>query len=179
MNYVNLAPKIFRLKLLILDMDGVLSEGGIFITSSGENFRRFDVKDGLGLVVLRSLNIKTAIISGKRSEVVYRRAEELKFDYIIQGQPKKIPSYERLLEENGFKDENAGFIGDDLIDIDVMKRVGFSAVPCDAHPAVRREADYVCRKKGGQGAIREITDLIIAFRTAVFGAIDYIPKDLI
>lgn len=178
MNYKNLAPKILRLKLLIFDVDGVLTDGGITYLSDGAEMRRFDVKDGYSLCILHSIGIKTAILSGKVSDVVARRAKELRFDYIIQGNPKKLQAYEKLLSETGLKADETGFMGDEIIDLPVMRRSGFSASPADAHPAVKAAADYVCKKAGGMGAVREVIDLIYAFRTGNFGAVEYLPQEV-
>ncbi len=175
MGYPNLAPVLKNLRLLIIDIDGVLTAGGIIYNTAGQEQKVFDVKDGLGIVMLGGLGIQTAIISGRESDVVSRRAAELKIDYVLQGYPIKLPAYEKLKKITSLKDEQIGFVGDDLIDLDVMRYVGFAAAPADAHPAVKNIAHYVCRRPGGQGAVREVVDLIIAFRLGEFGAMNYIP----
>ena len=175
MGYPNLAPKLRNLRLLIIDIDGVLTGGGIIYDTAGQEQKVFDVKDGLGIVMLGGLGIQTAVITGRESDVVARRAAELKIDHLLQGYPIKLPAYEKLKKATGLKDESIGFVGDDLIDLDVMRHVGFAAAPADAHPAVKRIAHYVCKRRGGQGAVREVVDLILAFRLGEFGPINYIP----
>ena len=163
----------------MLDVDGVLTGGGITYDSTGEESKQFDVKDGLGLVTLRLIGIRTAIITGRSSKIVERRASELGFDFIMQGFPIKLPVYQKLKDELSLPDEAFAFIGDDLIDLDVMRQVGFAAAPADAHPAVKNIAHYLCQNNGGAGAIREVVDLITAFRRGEFGAQNYIPMELL
>ncbi|RKZ34017.1 hypothetical protein DRQ33_03080 [bacterium] len=179
MEYPNLAPILNNLQVLILDVDGVLTAGGIIYNSSGEEEKIFDVKDGLGLVMLKGMNISTAIITGRSSGIVERRAGELGIDYVLQGYPIKLPAYEKLKRELSLPDIAFGFVGDDLIDLDVMRYVGFAAAPSDAHQSLKNMAHYVCRNRSGAGAVREIVDLIIAFRRAEFGALDYIPPKIL
>jgi len=179
MAFINLAPILKNLQVLILDVDGVLTSGGIIYSSTGNEEKRFDVKDGLGLVMLDGIGVHTAIITGRSSDIVERRAKELRIDFIMQGYPIKLPAYEKLKQELKIPDSAFGFIGDDLIDVDVMRQVGFSAAPNDAHPAVKQLAHYICRNKAGAGALREVVDLIIAFRKSEFGAINYIPPQIL
>jgi len=179
MAYINLAPFIKNLQILIMDVDGVLTSGRIIYNSEGIEHKRFNVTDGLGIVMLRDTDIKTAIITGRESDIVDLRARELGIDYIFQGYPIKLPVYEELKRELHLPDSAFGFIGDDLIDLDVMRQVGFSATPSDAHPAVKENAHYVCRHSGGAGAVREVIDLIFAFRRGEFDAINYIPVQLL
>ncbi len=175
----NIAPLIKELRVLILDVDGVLTAGGIVYGSDGAEQKRFDVKDGLGVVLLRSLGIKTVIITGRSSQLVERRAKDMGVDLVLQGFPIKVPVYESLKDEFGLPDQAFGFVGDDLIDLDVMRKVGFSAAPADAHPAVKQVASYVCRNPSGAGAVREVVDLIIAFRRGEFGAQNFLPMQLL
>jgi len=179
MKSYNFAPILQNITILLIDVDGVLTGGGITYTSAGEESKKFNVKDGLGLVMLRLMGIRTGIITGRSSLVVERRAKELGFDFILQGYPIKLPIYQKLKDELSLPDEAFAFIGDDLIDIDVMRQVGFAASPADAHPAVKQVAHYVCRNRGGVGAIREVVDLITAFRRGEFGAQNYIPMQLL
>ena len=179
MRFKNLAPILKNLQVLILDVDGVLTSGGIIYSSSGDEQKRFDVKDGLGLVMLNGLGLYSAIITGRSSDIVERRAKELRIDFVLQGYPIKLPAYEELKSELKLPDSAFGFVGDDLIDLDVMRQVGFSAAPADAHPAVKKLAHYVCRRNSGAGALREIVDLIIAFRRGEFAPVNYIPPKIL
>lgn len=176
---INLAPRIKLLRLMIFDVDGVLTTGNINYETSDVEGKQFDVKDGLGVVMLHWAGIMTAFISGRQSEIVTKRGQELAVDFILQGYPIKLPVYEELKKQTGLPDESIGFMGDDLIDLDVMRQVGFASAPFDAHPAVKGVAHYVCNRPAGRGAVREVVDLIFSFRTGSFAPQDFLPLPLL
>jgi len=149
------------IKLLILDVDGVLTDGKIIYNDRGEEIKAFNVRDGHGLKLLMRAGIGIALITGRKSKVVLHRARDLGIKNVYQGVTNKIEVYEKILKGKKLKDENVGFVGDDLVDIPVLKRVGFSAAVGDAIPEVREVADYVASKKGGEGAVREICELLL------------------
>ena len=153
--------KIKPIKLLILDVDGVLTDGKIIYNDSGEEIKAFHVRDGHGLKLLMRAGIGIALITGRKSKVVLHRARDLGIKNVYQRVTNKIEVYEKILKGKNLKDENVGFVGDDLVDIPVLKRVGFSAAVGDAIPEVREVADYVASKKGGEGAVREICELLL------------------
>ena len=153
--------KIKPIKLLILDVDGVLTDGKIIYNDRGEEIKAFNVRDGHGLKLLMRAGIGIALITGRKSKVVLHRARDLGIKNVYQGVTNKIEVYEKILKGKKLKDENVGFVGDDLVDIPVLKRVGFSAAVGDAIPEVREVADYVASKKGGEGAVREICELLL------------------
>ncbi len=173
MRSYNLNIKIAPLKALVLDVDGVLTPGGIWFTDNGDQLKRFDVKDGLGVVALRKLGMFTAIITGKKSALLEKRAGELRVTDLYQGQRYKMPALKDLGSKHGLDFSEIGFIGDDVIDIPAMDICGFSACPSDAASAVKRSADYVSRQPGGKGAIREIVEIIIAAKTGAYPPDDY------
>jgi len=179
MSAINLASKLADLQFLILDVDGVLTAGDIIYDAHGIEQKCFDVGDGLGIALLRGFGIRSAIITGRQSEIVRMRAKELGIEVVMQGFPLKLPAFEEIKRRTALPNEAFGFIGDDLIDIDVMRQCGFSAAPANAHPAVKSHATYVCKKRGGNGAVREIIDMIIAFRRGDFAASDFIPAPLL
>ncbi len=174
----NQYPKIKRLKMLILDVDGVLTKGGISYITGENTSREFDVKDGLGLVILKSYGFRLAIITGKKNEMATRRAEIIGIDDVFQGFPHKLAAYEELKRKYDLKDEECAFIGDDLIDLAVIKQCGFGVAVADAHPAVKLHADYVTMRPGGRNAVREITDLILSFKIGDFSTEIPIPEQL-
>jgi 3-deoxy-D-manno-octulosonate 8-phosphate phosphatase (KDO 8-P phosphatase) len=149
------------IKLLILDVDGVLTDGRIVIDDRGVETKCFDVRDGHGIKLLKRADIEVIFITGRESEVVSHRARELGIDTVYQNIHDKLEVYQAILDERGLKDGNIGFVGDDLIDLPVLKRVGFSAVVADGIEELKPYADYVSRNKGGRGAVREIAELIL------------------
>ena len=152
-----------NIKLLILDVDGVLSDGKIIISNDGNEYKNFDVKDGLGLVLVQKLGMKVAIITGKSSRIVTDRLTALGLDPsdIFQGQKNKLNAYEELKDKYSFNDDEIAYMGDDLPDITLMNKVGVSAAPADCVAAVRGYADYTCEHNGGNGAVREFCEYLM------------------
>ncbi|AEB28729.1 KdsC family phosphatase [Francisella hispaniensis] len=152
-----------NIKLLILDVDGVLTDGKIIITNNGDELKNFDVKDGLGIVLVQKLGIKVAIITGKQSKIVADRFASLGLDPqdILQGQKNKLKAYELLKAKYKLNDDNIAYMGDDLPDIILMNKVAISAAPADAMPVAKDYADYICQANGGAGAVREFCEYIM------------------
>lgn len=149
-------------KLLVMDVDGTLTNGEIYMSSNGEVFKAFNVKDGYGIKnILKAQGIQTAIITGRQSEIVKQRAAELDIDYLYQGVSDKLSCLRKILEEVSCSFEDVVYVGDDVNDLPCMENVGWSCCPSDAHDIVKMTADYVTKCKGGQGAVREIIDLIV------------------
>ena len=160
---IKLKQKLQSVKLLILDVDGVLTDGGITLANSGDELKTFNVKDGLGLVLLQKFGVRVAIITGKSSAIVETRFKHLGVVDIFQGQKNKISAFNVLKGKYALKDQEIAYIGDDLPDLPLMDKVGLSVAPKDAHWAVKSRADWVLEKKGGQGAVRAfVDDLLIA-----------------
>ena len=153
--------KLQNIKLLLLDVDGVLTDGKIVYTDSGEQIKAFDVKDGHGLKLLMRSGVEVVLITGRESKVVLHRARDLGIQEVYQKITNKIEIYEKILKEKNLEDIHVGFVGDDLIDIPVLRRVGFSAAVEDAIPEVKEIVDYVTSKKGGEGAVREVCELLL------------------
>jgi YrbI family 3-deoxy-D-manno-octulosonate 8-phosphate phosphatase len=151
-----------KIKLLLTDIDGVWTDGGLYYTVEGQNMLKFNVKDGMGVNLLRLKGIETGIITGNASEVVMTRAKKLKLEVINIGIPDKIIVYEKILAERNLKDENVAYIGDDVNDLELMSRAAITAAPCDAMPVVLGAVDYICERKGGDGSFREFAELILA-----------------
>ena len=150
-----------RIKVVAMDVDGVLTDGRIIIDSNGIETKNFDVQDGFGIVFLRKCGIKTAIISARASGVVAHRAEDLKIDKVYVGVYPKLSAYESMLKEFKALDEEVCFIGDDLADLSVMRRCGFSVAVANAVLEVKQIANYVTVRQGGRGAVREVIELIL------------------
>lgn len=155
------AVKIKKIKLVICDVDGVLSDGKIIFDSTGAEAKNFNVQDGLGLVLLKNFGIQTAIISARMSNVVAHRAKDIQIDHVFVGAFPKIKAYDELIKKLDLKDEQVCFIGDDLPDLAVMKRVGLAVAVSNAVIEIKRVAHFTTRKAGGDGAVREVCEKIL------------------
>jgi 3-deoxy-D-manno-octulosonate 8-phosphate phosphatase (KDO 8-P phosphatase) len=153
--------KAKRIKLLILDVDGVMTDGSIILDNEGNELKRFHVRDGHGIKMLQRAGIKVGIITGRKSKVVEIRAEELGITEVYQKVYKKSDVYEKLIEKYQCEDENVAFMGDDIVDQELFKRAGLTAAPADAEDDAKKWADLVTDRKGGRGAVREFIDLIL------------------
>jgi len=150
-----------RVRLMVFDVDGVLTDGRLWYGPEGESFKVFHAADGHGLKMLAASGVHIALLSGRRSAAVERRAAELGITQVFQGIEDKHPAFERLLAQVGTRPEAAGFMGDELVDLPVMTRCGFACAPCEAPEFVRRHAHYVSRAPGGGGAVRELCELLM------------------
>ncbi len=156
--------KLKHIELLLLDVDGVMTDGRIIWDANGTETKFFNVKDGHGIKLVQRAGIQVGIITGRVSPVVDLRAKELGIEILHQGSLQKLDSYEQITSSTGLADHQIAYMGDDLIDIPVMRRVGFSAAPSDALPDVLKVADYVAAARGGWGAVRELCDLLLKGR---------------
>ena len=156
-----LEERMKRIRLLILDVDGVLTDGGIYMGPEGEAMKRFDIKDGLGISLWHRAGGMTAILTGRSSRIVENRAKELHISVVRQGCVDKGAAYEELKTELEITDDEIAYIGDDLIDLPVMKKAGLPVAVADAVPEVRSVACVVAAHKGGRGAIRETVERIL------------------
>lgn len=157
----SIKEKAKKIKLLILDVDGVMTDGSILLDNKGNEYKRFHVRDGHGIKMIGRAGITIAIITGRRSKVVELRAKELGITEVYQKIFKKSLVYEKLLKKYKCKDENVAFMGDDVVDQELLKRAGLSAAPADAEEEAKKLADLVTKRNGGRGAVREFTDLIL------------------
>lgn len=153
--------KLSKIKLLLLDVDGVMTDGRIFYDNQGNELKAFDVKDGHGLKMLQRAGIKIGIITGRQSELVAKRAAELGIEILYQKALNKLDPYREILAEQGLSDEQVAYVGDDVVDLPILRRVGFSATVADAVPEVLPVVDYIASRPGGRGAVREICDLLL------------------
>lgn len=153
--------KLKKIRLLLLDVDGILTDGRIVYDNNCVESKAFDVKDGHGLKMLQRAGIRVGIITGRSSKVVEHRAAELGIDILHQGAKDKLIPFRSILSELGIDAEAVAYVGDDLVDLPILTRVGFSATVADAVDEVGPLVDYVTRRPGGRGAVREICDLIL------------------
>ena len=153
--------KLKRIKLLLLDVDGVLTDGGIIYNDNGSETKVFNVKDGLGMRLLMEAGIHLGIVTGRRSNALYSRCKDLGINLIYDSVGNKIDVLEELLDQTGVSAEEIAFIGDDLPDLALMKIIGLSIAVGDAHKSILDNADMVTSAKGGQGAVREVCETIL------------------
>ncbi|MCO4321429.1 3-deoxy-manno-octulosonate-8-phosphatase KdsC [Aliidiomarina quisquiliarum] len=163
--YGNIAPqllqKLAQIKVLVCDIDGVFSDGRIYLGNNGEELKTFHTRDGLGVKALRSAGIEVAVITGRTSNIVHERMTALGVPFIYQGQEQKEAPFAEILDALGLTADQAAYIGDDSPDLPLIQLAGLGVAPFDAHPAVQHAADYVTTCRGGFGAVREIADLIL------------------
>ena len=156
-----MATDFAKIKLLLLDVDGVMTDGRIIYDNDGGETKAFDVKDGHGLKLVQRAGIKVGIITGRQSQVVARRAAELGIDLVYQGvKDKKVP-FKEILEKLALAPEEVAYVGDDIVDLPVMLKVGFAATVADAVDDVKPYAHMVAKRCGGRGAVREICDFLL------------------
>jgi len=149
------------IKLVLLDVDGTLTDGGIYRGNNGEELKRFNVKDGYAIVNAQKLGIEFGIITGRKSELVEIRSNELKIKYLYQGISEKTVILEEIMQKTGLKKEEIAYMGDDLNDILIMKQSGLTGAPKDAADEVIQIVDFVSEKNGGSGAVREFIEHIL------------------
>lgn len=165
MNKLDLLKNI---KLVITDIDGVLTDGGLYYTAEGLTFKRFYVRDGMGVVLLRKAGIETAIISGDNADLIQTRANKLKINLCYLGIEDKSVALNEIMQQRNLKKDEIAFIGDDVNDLVLLPLVGFKAAPADAHKSLLNKVDYICQNKGGYGAFRELVDLILEAKGIVY-----------
>jgi 3-deoxy-D-manno-octulosonate 8-phosphate phosphatase (KDO 8-P phosphatase) len=153
--------KAKKIKLLLLDVDGVLTDGRILLDNQGNELKAFHVRDGHGIKMAQKAGIIVGIITGRISEVVNVRARELGIKEVHQGAHEKIVVYDSILARYGFRDEEVAYMGDDIVDVDIFKRTGLAVAVDDADPSVKPHVDMSTKKVGGRGAVRELINLIL------------------
>lgn len=156
-----MTKKLAKIKVILTDVDGVMTDGGIILGTDGGEFKRYDVKDGMGVTMARKAGLKVCIITGRKSKSVALRAEELKMDGVYQGYSNKMTAYKRIKEKFNFNDDEFLHVGDDILDLPVFRSVGFSIAPSDAIALVKEEADFVTNAKGGRGVLRESIEMVL------------------
>ena len=152
------------IELVVFDVDGVFTDGRLWYGAEGENLKVFHVHDGQGVKRLIKAGVQVAVISGRESAAVARRMRDLGIAHVFQGDEDKLPIFERLLQRLNLNPKHAACVGDDLPDLPLMQRVGLAVTVPNAHPAVLDKAQFVTRARGGEGAVREVCDLILEAR---------------
>ncbi len=150
-----------KVRIVIFDVDGVLTDGSLFIGDDGQEYKAFNSRDGHGMVMLQQTGIKLAIITGRTSEVVRIRMEGLGIEHVYQGRRDKLPAYEDLKQTLGVDDEAIAYVGDDVVDLPIMRRAGLPIAVADAHPLVLEHAVWHTSSPGGRGAGRDVCEMIM------------------
>jgi YrbI family 3-deoxy-D-manno-octulosonate 8-phosphate phosphatase len=153
-----------KVRMLAMDVDGVLTDAGMYYSESGDELKKFNTRDGMGIKMLQAAGVVTAFITKEKTAIVERRGQRLAVPEVHQGIDDKLTDLTRLARKHGLTLAQVAYIGDDVNDLEALKAVGFSAAPADAMPIVLEAVHYVCAKKGGEGAVRELADLILAAR---------------
>jgi 3-deoxy-D-manno-octulosonate 8-phosphate phosphatase (KDO 8-P phosphatase) len=159
-----LREKAARVRLLALDVDGVLTDGKLYFTTDGQEIKAFNSRDGLGLRALMDSGYDVGLITGRTSSSLLHRAEQLGIEHVYQGQDKKLAAYEDLIGKLGLSDEQVCYVGDDWIDLPVLNRVGLAVTVADADPEVLQRCHWVTNNRGGNGAVREICHVLLESR---------------
>ena len=159
-----LVERAARIRMLALDVDGVLTDGNLYFDNQGNEMKAFCTRDGLGMRALQRHGTLLAFITGRQSDIVRRRAEQLGVEHVYQGRNDKLNAFNELLSDTGMDEAQICYAGDDWIDIPVLDRVGLAVTVADADPVVKSRVHWITTRDGGRGAVREICDLILAAR---------------
>lgn len=153
-----------RIRLLIFDVDGVLTDGSLYLADDGQEYKAFNSRDGHGIKMLMGHGVEVGVITGRTSKVVEHRMANLGIRHIYQGQLDKVPAFEKLLEDVGVSAGDTAYVGDDVVDLPVMRRVGLAVAVQDAHPFVKQHAHWQTPSNGGRGAARDVCELLLEAR---------------
>jgi len=157
----DILAKAAQVRLVVFDVDGVLTDGSLFIGDQGEEYKAFHSRDGLGMKMLRQSGVEIGIITARSSEVVRHRMESLDISHVYQGQLEKLPAFEELVARLGLSPEQTAYVGDDVVDLPVLRRAGLAIAVQDAHPLARQHAHWQTPHPGGRGAARDVCELIM------------------
>jgi 3-deoxy-D-manno-octulosonate 8-phosphate phosphatase (KDO 8-P phosphatase) len=157
----DLLDKASRIRLLIFDVDGVLTDGSLFVGDDGQEYKAFNSRDGHGIKMLQKHGVEVAIITGRTSRVVEHRMENLGITRVYQGRLEKLPAYEELVATANVPEDAVAYVGDDVVDLPVMRRVGLAIAVQDAHPLVRKHSHWQTPSPGGRGAARDVCEMLM------------------
>jgi len=153
--------KINKIKLILTDVDGVLTDAGMYYTESGDEFKKFNTRDGMGVKLLKEKGFMVGIVTTENSSIVDRRAKKLNIDMVYKGVEDKRKVFKEIMKQYNLMENEIAYIGEDINDLDIVKLSGFSATVSDGMDIVKKNVDYICKKKGGEGAFREFAELFL------------------
>lgn len=167
-----------QIRLVIFDVDGVLTDGALFLGDDGQEYKAFHSRDGHGMVMLQRAGVMIGVITGRTSEVVRLRMASLGVEHVYQGRRDKLPAYRELRDNLGLSDQQIAFVGDDVMDLPILRRVGLAVAVQDAHPAVKQHAHWQTPARGGRGAGRDVCELIMEAQGKLAPALEqYLKPD--
>ena len=158
----SLSARLRKIKLLVLDVDGVLTDAGMYYSATGEELKKFNTRDGMGIALLRKAGIPTAIITSESSDIALRRAEKLRIEDVFLGAKDKVAALRELLAKHDIGFDQVAYMGDDVNDLGVLELVGLAVTVADGTEPVKKVVHYVTEKRGGEGAVRELCDLLLS-----------------
>ena len=156
--------RIKKIKLIATDVDGVLTDGGMYYSSKGDVLKKFHARDGMAVSILKKNTIPTVIITKERNQIVKKWSSKMNIDKLFDGVKNKEKVVSKLCKSYGLSENNIAYIGDDVNDLEILKKTGFAATPKDGNMEVKKIVDYICKNRGGEGVLREICDLIISIK---------------
>ena len=156
--------KIKKIKLIATDVDGVLTDGGMYYSSKGDVLKKFHARDGMAVSILKKNTIPTVIITKEKNQIVKKWSSKMNIDKLFDGVKNKEKVVSKLCKSYGLSENNIAYIGDDVNDLEILKKTGFAATPKDGNLEVKKIVDYICKNRGGEGVLREICDLIISIK---------------
>ncbi|WP_019556896.1 KdsC family phosphatase [Thiomicrorhabdus arctica] len=174
----NIANKAQKIKLLILDVDGVMTNNMLIYSDDGIESKTFNTRDGHGMVLLQKSGIDIGIITGRKSQLVTNRMQDLKVKHVYQGVPDKLPTFLKLVETLELSFDEIAYIGDDILDLPILMRIGLAVTPADGDDEVKSRVDYISTYKGGQGCVREICEIILRSQNLWQHHMDFFLRDL-
>lgn len=173
----SIIDKAKKIKLLLLDVDGVLTDNRLYYNDEGVETKTFYTRDGHGMVMLQKSNVDIGIITGRKSQLVSNRMRDLKVKHVHQGVPDKLPTFIKLVDDLGLQLDEIAYIGDDILDLHILTRIGLSAAPADADPEVKPRVDYVSEFEGGRGCVREMCELLMKAQGSWQQHMDFYLRD--
>ena len=174
----SLANKAKKIKLLILDVDGVMTDNRLVYSDDGIESKSFYTRDGHGMVMLQKSDVEIGIITGRKSQLVTNRMNDLKVKHVYQGVPDKLPTFLKLVDKLGLDMEEIAYVGDDILDLPILMRVGLSITPADGEIEVKPRVDYVSEFVGGRGCVREVCEIIMRSQGTWQQHMDFYLRDL-
>ncbi|GKT12490.1 MAG: 3-deoxy-D-manno-octulosonate 8-phosphate phosphatase [Thiomicrorhabdus sp.] len=174
----HIAEKAKKIKLMILDVDGVLTDNTLIYSDDGLESKAFNTRDGHGMVLLQKSQVNIGIITGRKSQLVTNRMKDLKVKYVYQGVPDKLPTFLKLVDELGLALDEIAYIGDDILDLPILMRIGLAITPADGDDEVKPRVDYISPYNGGRGCVREACEIIMRSQNSWQQHMDFFLRDL-